>query len=125
MASGEMDAGEYIAFLKTAMELMTACSLDGALHYLFIDWRHLYELITAAQGIYTEQKNLCVWNKTNAGMGSFYRSKHELIAVYKVGTAPHINNIELGRYGRNRTNVWDYAGVNTFRPGRMASYRAR
>ena len=124
MASGEMTQAEFVAFLISAMVLMTAYSLDGALHYLFIDWRHLYELITAAQGIYTEQKNLCVWNKSNGSMGSFYRSKHELIAVYKHGTAPHINNVELGRYGRNRTNVWDYAGVNTFRPGRMEDLQA-
>ena len=124
MASGEMDPPAFIAFLRTVFGHMTAHSTDGALHYLFMDWRHLLQLMTAAQDIYSELKNLCVWNKTNAGMGSFYRSKHELIAIYKFGSAPHINNIELGRFGRNRTNVWDYAGVNTFRPGRMEDLHA-
>ncbi len=89
-----------------------------------VDWRHVYELMTAAQGRYGELKNLVVWNKSNGGMGSFYRSKHEFIAVYKHGSGPHTNNIELGRFGRNRTNVWDYAGVNTFRPGRMDDLEA-
>ena len=83
-------------------------------------WRHLHQLGVAASSIYSEQKNLCVWNKSNAGMGSLYRSKHELVVVYKVGTAPHINNFELGRTGRYRTNVWDYAGVNTFGKNRDA-----
>jgi hypothetical protein len=94
-------------------------SRDGALHYVCMDWRHLLELLSAGREIYDGFLNLCVWNKNNGGMGSFYRSKHELVAVFKVGTAPHINNVELGRHGRNRTNVWDYPGVNTFRPGRI------
>ena len=84
-----------------------------------MDWRDLNELISAGRKIYDSMLNLCVWNKDNGGMGSFYRSKHELVTVFKVGNAPHINNIELGRHGRNRTNVWDYAGVNTFRAGRL------
>jgi DNA modification methylase len=84
-----------------------------------MDWRHLFELICAGRTLYGSFLNLCVWNKDNGGMGSFYRSKHELVAVFKVGTAPHINNVELGRHGRNRTNVWDYAGVNTFKAGRL------
>jgi DNA modification methylase len=79
-----------------------------------MDWRHIDVVSDAIKGIYSELKNICVWNKTNAGMGSLYRSKHELVFVYKVGTAPHINNIELGRHGRYRTNVWDYAGINSF-----------
>ncbi|MGE0270241.1 MAG: site-specific DNA-methyltransferase [Alphaproteobacteria bacterium] len=119
MASGEMSEAEYIAFLDRVMGLLTLVSRDGALHYICIDWRHLFELLSASRRHYAAFKNLCVWNKTNGGMGSMYRSKHELIAVFKVGTGAHINNVELGRHGRNRTNVWDYPGVNTFRAGRM------
>jgi hypothetical protein len=89
-----------------------------------MDWRHAGELLAAAAGIYSEQTNLCVWNKTNGGMGTFYRSKHELIFVFKVGSAPHVNNFGLGEGGRYRTNVWDYAGVNTFKAGRMDELRS-
>ena len=124
MASGEMSVTEFTKFLTTSMGLMAHYSLDGAIHYLCMDWRHASELLAAAAGIYSEQKNLCVWNKTNGGMGTFYRSKHELIFVYKVGTAAHINNFGLGEGGRYRTNVWDYAGVNTFKPGRMDELRS-
>ena len=99
-------------------ELLAAYTSDGSLHFICMDWRHPLELLTAARRIYAEQKNLCVWNKTNGGMGSLYRSQHELIGVFKNGTAPHINNVQLGRHGRNRTNVWTYPGVNTFREGR-------
>ncbi len=84
-----------------------------------MDWRHLGELHAAGEEIFGPLQNLVVWNKTNAGQGSFYRSQHELIFVYKNGDAPHLNNIELGRHGRNRSNVWTYAGVNTFREGRL------
>src|SRR5260370_6978782 len=77
-----------------------------------MDWRHLREMLAAGGDIYTELKNLCVWNKSNAGMGSLYRSKHELVFVFKVGTAAHINNVSLGRHGRHRTNVWDYVSQN-------------
>jgi DNA modification methylase len=84
-----------------------------------MDWRHLFETQVAAKSLYGSFLNLCVWNKSNGGMGSLYRSKHELVLVFKVGTGPHVNNVELGRNGRNRTNVWDYAGVNTFRRDRI------
>ena len=114
MASGEMSEAEFTAFLKTVFGHLVAHSIDGAIHFICIDWRHLYELLTAGREVYTELKNLCVWNKSNGGMGSLYRSKHEMIAVFKAGRAPHINNIELGRHGRNRANVWDYRGVNAF-----------
>ena len=93
--------------------------MDGSIHYHCIDWRHLEEMLTAGKQAYSELKNLCVWNKTNAGMGTFYRSKHELVLVWKSGTAAHINNFELGQHGRHRTNVWDYPGVNTMRAGRL------
>lgn len=119
MAAGEMSESEFVHFLATAMGLMAQFSGDGAIHDICMDWRHMSEVLAAAEGIYSEQKNLCVWNKTNAGMGTFYRSKHELIFVFKVGAARHINNFGLGAGGRYRTNVWDYAGVNTFKRGRM------
>ena len=100
---------------------MAAHSTDGAIHFVCMDWGHLYELLTAGRSVYSELKNICVWNKTNGGMGSLYRSKHELVAVFKAGTAPHINNVELGRHGRYRSNVWDYAGVNSFGAERDAA----
>ena len=124
MASGEMSEAEFVNFLKTIMALLASVSADGSLHYLFMDWRHLGELLTAARSVYSEQKNLCIWSKTNAGMGSLYRSQHELVAVFKNGAAPHINNVELGKRGRYRTNVWRYAGVNTFRKGRREDLEA-
>lgn len=118
MASGEMTEEEFVGFLAGVLGLMAARSHDGAIHFICMDWRHLYELITAGRGIYTELKNICVWTKPNGGMGSLYRSQHELIAVFKKGSAPHINNVELGRHGRNRTNVWPYAGLSSFGHGR-------
>jgi DNA modification methylase len=114
MASGEMSEAEFIAFLENVLGLMAAHSRDGAIAFVCMDWRHLFELLTAGRRAYSELKNLCVWTKTNGGMGSLYRSQHELIAVFKKGSAPHINNVELGRYGRHRTNVWAYAGMNSF-----------
>jgi DNA modification methylase len=119
MASGEMSEDEFTAFLRKVGEHLVAFSVDGSIHFLCMDWRHLWEALRAGREVYSELKNVAVWNKTNGGMGSFYRSKHELVFVWKRGTAPHINNFELGQHGRYRTNVWDYAGVNTTRPGRM------
>lgn len=124
MASGEMSETEFADFLKTAMEHLVRYSIDGSLHFLFMDWRGLFAMLTAARGTYTEQKNLCIWSKTNGGMGSLYRSQHELVAVFKNGRAPHINNVELGRRGRYRTNVWHYPGVNTFRKDRLQDLAA-
>lgn len=118
MASGEMSEAEFVAFLKASLGNAARVSREGAIHFVFMDWRHIYPLQTAGREVYSELKNICVWNKTNAGMGSLYRSKHELVAVFKVGTAPHINNVGLGRHGRHRTNVWDHAGVNSFGAGR-------
>jgi DNA modification methylase len=114
MASGEMSEAEFVTFLWTVLSLLARHSLNGALHYICMDWRHLYELLTAGRRVYDELKNLCAWVKSNGGMGSLYRSQHELVAVFKNGSAPHINNVELGKYGRNRTNVWVYAGMNSF-----------
>jgi DNA modification methylase len=118
MASGEMTPAEFTAFLRDAFARMVAASMDGAIHFVFMDWRHLEEMLAASKGIYPEFKNLIVWAKTNAGMGTFYRSQHELIFAFKVGTGPHINNFGLGRSGRHRSNVWTYPGANVFRAGR-------
>jgi DNA modification methylase len=119
MASGEMSPAQFISFLLRVMRLLAEHSIDGSIHFLFMDWRHIYEIIIAGRRVYTEFKNLALWKKSNGGMGSFYRSMHELVFVFKSGTAPHINNIELGKHGRNRTNVWEYAGMSTMREGRL------
>ena len=119
MASGEMSEAEFRAFLALVLGNTARVSRDGALHYVAMDWRGIADLIEAGKGIYADLKNLCVWTKTNGGQGSLYRSQHELFAVFKVGTGEHGNNIELGRFGRNRSNVWTYAGVNTFKAGRQ------
>jgi DNA modification methylase len=118
-ASGEMSASQFIAFLTRWMKLVARFSEDGSIHFVCIDWRHLAEMLAARAAVYSELKNTVVWVKTNAGQGSFYRSQHEFIFVFKNGDAPHQNNVELGRHGRNRSNVWTYAGVNTFRKGRL------
>lgn len=119
MASGEMSEAQFTQFLNTAFAHMASVSEDGAIHFICMDWRHVGEILVAGNPVYSELKNICVWNKDNGGMGSFYRSKHELVFVFKVGTAAHVNTIELGRSGRYRTNVWDYAGVNTLCAGRQ------
>lgn len=118
-ASGEMSRAEFTAFLTEVLSLTASHSVDGSIHYVCMDWRHMVELQTAGEQAYSELKNLVVWNKTNAGQGSFYRSQHELIFVFKNGTAAHLNTFELGQHGRSRSNVWTYPGANTFRTGRM------
>src|SRR5262245_10661027 len=119
MGSGEMSEAEFTAFLQTVFGRLAHNTIDGSIHQICIDWRHLGEMLGAGRTVYSELKNLCVWNKTNAGMGSFYRSKHELVFVWKSGAAAHTNNFELGQYGRHRSNVWDYPGISTMRPGRL------
>jgi DNA modification methylase len=119
MASGELTPAQYRHFLGTCFQNAAAVSMDGAIHFACIDWRHLEDLAAAGRGIYSKHLNTCVWVKDNGGMGSFYRSRHEFIMVFKVGKAPHLNTIELGKTGRYRTNVWEYPGVNTFRKGRL------
>jgi DNA modification methylase len=114
MASGEMSRPEFTKFLRTTFGHLAAFSSNGSIHFVCMDWRHLSEVLEAATDTYSEFKNLCVWTKTNAGMGSLYRSQHELVLIFKNGTAAHINNVELGRFGRTRTNVWKYNGVNAF-----------
>jgi DNA modification methylase len=114
MAVGEMNEDEFIAFLRGAMACAKRFSVAGAVQFWCQDWRHQYELLSAARAIGLEQLNTCVWVKDNGGMGGLYRSRHELIGVFKVPGAPHRNNVELGKHGRNRTNVWDYPGAATF-----------
>ena len=113
MASGEMSEAAFRSFLSETLGACARVSRDGAVHFVCMDWRHLEDLMAVGGALYGELLNLCVWNKSNAGMGSLYRSKHELVCVYRVGKAPHFNAVELGRHGRNRTNVWDYASVNS------------
>lgn len=120
MASGEMSQAEFIAFLSSFLAVMLPHLKDGAVLDLCMDWRHMAELLAALDANALTLLNLCVWNKTNGGMGSLYRSKHELVLIAKKGKAPHTNNVKLGKHGRYRTNVWDYAGVNTFGRSRMA-----
>jgi DNA modification methylase len=118
MASGEMSGAAFTAFLDRFIRCAIRSSRDGAIHFVFMDWRHLHELLGVAVPLYSEWKNLLVWNKANAGQGSFYRSKHELVAVFKSGTGPQINNFRLGGQGRYRTNVLEYPSVNSLDPAR-------
>ncbi len=114
MASGEMTSDEFRQFLETVFGHMAAYSADGSIHFVCMDWRHMTETLAAGEDTYSELKNLCVWVKSNGGMGTFYRSRHELVFAFKNGSAEHINNFELGQGGRYRTNVWEYAGANSF-----------
>lgn len=120
MASGEMSPEEFRDFLSTMFARLNDRLVLGGIAMVCMDWRHIEELIATGKGAGFDLLNLCVWNKSNGGMGSLYRSKHELVAIFKKPSAAHVNNIELGRHGRNRTNVWDYAGVNSFGAGREA-----
>ncbi len=113
MASGEMSREQFTGFLTETLSNAASVCRDGAIAFVCMDWRHMGELLAAGTSAFTELKNLCVWNKTNGGMGTFYRSKHELIFVYKIGTGSHTNSFGLGETGRYRTNVWDYAGVSS------------
>ena len=119
MASGEMSPESFVQFLVETLGNAEAHSRAGAVHYVCMDWRHLGELLAAGRQTYSEMLNLVVWAKSNAGQGSFYRSQHELIGVFRVGDAPYLNNVELGRHGRSRSNVWNYPGVNSFKAGRL------
>jgi DNA modification methylase len=118
MASGEMSEAAFTDFLEQSLGAMASVCRNGAIAFVCMDWRHMGELHTAGKAVFSELKNLCVWNKTNGGMGTFYRSKHELVFVWKVGTAPHTNSFGLGDTGRYRTNVWDYAGISSISASR-------
>ena len=113
MASGEMTDEAFRRFLTETLGAAASVSRDGAVHFVCMDWRHMNDVCAVGRTVYGDLLNLCIWNKSNGGMGSLYRSKHELVFVYRVGSAPHFNAVELGRHGRNRTNVWDYASVNS------------
>jgi len=118
MASGEMTSEQFRGFLESVFGQLADHSVAGSIHFVCMDWRHMSELLAAGTVVYDELKNLIVWAKTNGGMGTFYRSQHELIFVFKKGQAAHINTFGLGETGRYRTNVWEYPGINTFRNGR-------
>lgn len=124
MASGEMSEGEFTAFNEAYLKAMTAHLKDGAIVMAFMDHHHLYELMTAARGAGLQHLNLCIWAKSNGGMGSLYRSQHELVLVLKHGKAPHTNTVQLGKHGRYRTNVWNHAGANSFGSSRDADLAA-
>jgi DNA modification methylase len=117
VASGEMSESEFTDFLTNVLAELARNSVDGALQFICMDWRHSGELISAARSVYAEFKNLCVWVKDGPGQGSLYRSQHELVFVFKNGKRPHRNNIQLGQYGRYRTNVWQYRRVNSLSRG--------
>ena len=119
MASGEMTRDQFASFLSSAFANLATHSSDGSIHFVCMDWRHMGEMLEAGAANYSELKNLIVWVKDNGGMGSFYRSRHELIFAFKNGSLPHINSFELGQHGRYRTNVWQYRGVNTLKAGRL------
>lgn len=120
MGAGEMSEEAFASFLTETLGAAAQRCRDGAIAFVCMDWRHMGEMLAAGERVFSELKNLCVWNKTNGGMGAFYRSKHELVFVFKVGTEPHVNTFGLGETGRYRTNVWDYAGINSFGAGRDA-----
>lgn len=123
-ASGEMTRPGFTAFLDEVLTNTSKSCRDGAIAFVCMDWRHMGELLEAGQRAFDAYLNLCVWAKTNGGLGSLYRSQHELVFVFRKGKVQHRNNVQLGRFGRNRTNVWTYAGVNTFREGRMEELSA-
>lgn len=112
MATGEMSAEEFIGFLRRVFSNLTTHAMDGSIHYICMDWRHMGEVLAAAEGLYSDLKNLIVWVKDRGGMGTFYRSRHELIFAFKQGKIEHINSFELGQHGRYRTNVWEYRAAS-------------
>jgi DNA modification methylase len=118
IASGELSNAEYLHFLKSTFSSIASVSVDGSIVFACIDWAHASAMIEAGMQSFAELKNICIWVKPNGGMGTFYRSRHEMVCVFKVGTGPHINTFELGQHGRSRTNVWEYAGLSGFKSGR-------
>ena len=118
MASGEMSEFQFISFLSTSLKLIAHYSAVGSVHFICMDWRHVGELVAAGKTVYESLLNVCVWVKNNGGMGSLYRSRHELVFVFRNGKGKHRNNIQLGQFGRNRTNVWEYPGISTLSKNR-------
>jgi DNA modification methylase len=123
MASGEMSREEFEAFLTSVLSNIHAHLRDGGVAFLCMDHAHLGELLTAGDAVFEERLNICVWDKGHGGMGSLYRSQHELVGVFKKGTARHINNIALGKNGRNRTNIWNFPGMAGFSKARKKALR--
>jgi DNA modification methylase len=123
-ASGEQSSEDFVRFLTETLDNAARVSVPGAVHFVCMDWRHVGELTAAGQAVYDAHLNTAIWVKTNAGQGSFYRSQYEQVFVFRVGQESHRNNIELGRHGRSRSNVWNYPGANTFHAGRMDDLRA-
>ena len=111
MAGGEMSKPQFRDFLTLALTASAAHLADGGLAYVFMDHAHLGELLEAGDQVFTERKAICVWDKGTGGMGSLYRNAHELVTVFKKGTAKHVNNVQLGKHGRNRTTIWRYPGI--------------
>jgi DNA modification methylase len=122
--AGELSSAEFAAFQRAVFRNCVRFSLSGSIHYQCMDWRHIREILDAADGVYDQFKQLVVWAKTNGSLGTFYRSRHELVFVFKAGKAKHVNNFGLGDTGRYRTNVVEYAGANTFRKGRAEDLEA-
>jgi DNA modification methylase len=122
-ASGEQSPAEFVAFLTETLDNAARVSVEGAVHFVCMDWRHVGELTAAGRSVYGRHLNTVIWVKSSPGQGSFYRSQHEQVFVFAVGKAEHVNNIELGRHGRSRSNVWNYAGVNSFGAGRLDHLR--
>ena len=116
-----MSGDQFTTFLAAAFRNLAWHSANGAIQFICMDWRHIGEVIAAGRDAFSELQNLCVWAKTNGGMGSLYRSQHEFVFVFKAGAGPHINNVELGKHGRYRTNIWSYPGINSFDRNGIAS----
>jgi DNA modification methylase len=125
MASEEMFSPDYLQFLTTVLDRATSVSREGAIHFVCTDWRHIAELVTVGKQVYGELINIAAWIRSSANLGSFYTNQHELVGVFRVGRAPHIDNNKLERRGRSRSNVWRYGAVNAFRVGRMDELGAR
>jgi DNA modification methylase len=115
MAVGEMSEAEFTGFLTTALSNARTYVAPGGIVYACMDWRHMQEMLAAARASDLDLVNLCVWVKPNGRLGSFYKSRHELVFVFRNGKDAHLNNIQLGRFGRNRTNVWNYSAPTPFR----------
>lgn len=124
VGAGELSPAQFTAFLRTIFRNCVRFAAEGSIHYQCMDWRHCREILDAADGVYSQLKQMVVWVKDNGGQGSFYRNRHELVFVFKSGKGPHVNNFELGQTGRYRTNVVEYAGVNSFRKGRSEDLAA-
>jgi DNA modification methylase len=116
-APGELSSAKFLAFLKTFFAHAASYSVDGAIHFVCVDWQHMKETIIAGEEIYGEPMDLCVWTKAKADPGLLYHAQHELIFVFKIGSGAHINNVAVGRNGRHRTNVWDYVSENALNSG--------